>query len=257
MSTVHGYYGFGVPIAEVILPSSPLFVGLECEIESIRNRASVSSEIMVEADGSLRNNGMEFITKPVTVEAAVNLFKHLHAKLYVHKPDERFSQRTSIHVHVNMSNLDTDRVRDVILMYALFEEFFFMMTTPDRRENIHCVPLTETFLPSYYGSGLVPLVDRWHKYTALNIKPLKTQGTIEFRHMHGHDDVALLEDWLGTINNLVTVGKQNTITTESLNKANIDKWFMQIFGHTTLRWHQGHIENVMANSLTDLKVMVL
>jgi len=164
--------------SQVLDPGIPLYVGLECEIESIANHMDGADLFHVTQDGSLRNNGLEFITNPIPIDYAVPYFKKLHASLKFRNDAEKFSPRTSIHVHANCVNLHPDVIRNIIRMYALYEEYFFMMVTPDRRHNIHCVPLTETYLPSLYNTGLNTLVARWHKYTALNIVPLKKYGTI-------------------------------------------------------------------------------
>lgn len=256
MSSLHEYFGFIVPDLALLQEKAPLFVGLECEVESILGHSDISDEFVVHSDGSLRNNGLEFVTPPVTVEDALGLFKNLHQNLQIRNVSEEFSPRTSIHVHVNMSNLDKDTVRNIILMYALFEEFFFRMTLPERRENIHCVPLTETHLPSMYQNSLDVLISKWHKYTALNLKPLKTQGTLEFRHMHGHADDVLLQQWLTLIQKLVEVGGKTNLTEQNLNKVNIDVWFKQLFSHTDLTSLSPFAGDIAYNSILDLKLAV-
>lgn len=230
MSTISYLYG-----VTGYQESSEMLVGLECEIECIGDwNSKVRDRWNITEDGSLRNHGKEFISQPIPIETALANFKVLHDNLtFLGHPDGPFTDRTSIHVHVNCQPYEEALVRNVVLMYALFEEYFFKMTLPSRRENIHCVPLVETFLPGYYNAGLRTLHERWtaHKYTALNIRPLSSLGTIEFRHMHGHDDVGLLGRWLRTINNLFTcaTNPRNQINRSTLNKEQIERWFDEIF----------------------------
>jgi Putative amidoligase enzyme len=172
-------------------------------------------------------------------------------------PAQKFSSRTSIHVHVNCSAYDEEAVRRIIWLYALFEEAFFLMVERDRRDNIHCVPLTETHLPAMYRDTMPRLVDRWSKYTALNIKPLSSYGTLEFRHMHGHDDPILLQEWLGSINNLFNVALVNPrIDAKFLQDDNLESVFNKIFGDTRLKHQWVLVRGMMVNQIIDIKLAV-
>ena len=148
------------------LNSKQQFVGLECEIEAVKatSNAFPGDVFSITEDGSLRNNGKEFISVPLTIPSALEGFKNLHASLQLGAVP--FSERTSIHVHVDCTELSLQECRNVVLNYALFEEFFFLMVDPSRRHNIHCVPLTETYLPSLYKGSIQDMFGRWHKYTA-------------------------------------------------------------------------------------------
>lgn len=210
--------------------------GLELEIESVDTGKSWSGlrtdVIDCKDDHSLRNNGREFITTPLNLQTSLVLFQNVHTSVKFHKPLEKFSPRTSIHVHVNCQPLQADVVRQAVLLYALFEEAFFAMVAPDRRDNIHCVPLTETHLSNYFRGSLEVMASRWHKYTALNLIPLRSLGTLEFRHMQGHDDPVLLRDWLMTLEKLMELAATVKLSPETLTEENIDKWFKTLFSHT-------------------------
>lgn len=256
-NTVYQLFHPMISDENLVLDGAPLYVGLECEIESIRAHRDGQHPFRVTTDGSLRNRGYEFVSKPIPLSDAVPQFNKLHSTILLHDPEKAFSDRTSIHVHVNCANLPELEVRNIIYMYALFEELFFLLVEPTRRHNIHCVPLTETYLPAYYKGDLNMLVSKWHKYTALNIKPLPGQGTIEFRHMHGHNDPVLLETWLGTINALFECGRMNPINKATLTDTNIKSWFREIFGNTRMSIMQDIVPSMCFNSITDLKLAVM
>jgi hypothetical protein len=233
---------------------APLFVGLECEIESIIDHGKVNTSIFnITNDGSLRNNGYEYVSIPLETKEAVQHFRGLHASLV--KGPECFSQRTSIHVHANCLNLESTEVRSIVLAYALFEEAFFAMVEKDRRHNIHCVPLTETFLPSYYGQSLDGLINRWHKYTALNLKPLTKYGTLEFRHMHGNSDLTLMTEWLSCIEKLFEVGRSTDVKKTVLDEKALEQSFNAIFGATRLADKWSVIRPLMDNAIIDIKLI--
>ena len=256
--TIHSDYGLVSPMYQGLIlsePGIPLFLGIECEIEDIKDATEIPCNLFHQTtDGSLRNNGYEFVSVPMTHPVAVDSFKKLHTTLV--KGPAAFSQRTSIHVHANCSNLQHHEVRNIILTYALYEEAFFAMVDPVRRDNIHCVPLTETYLPGIYRRNLNQLIDRWHKYTALNIKPLTKYGTLEFRHMHGNDDAILFEEWTGTINNLFSTSLAGApLETVNLTEEFLYEKFMRIFGHTRVAAKWPDIRSRMDNQIIDIKLI--
>jgi hypothetical protein len=230
------------------------FAGIECEIESVRSKKDF--EVFAAThDGSLRNEGVEFISIPLTKDHLVESFKNLHAHLEYYNKEEAFTSRTSTHVHINCRTLTEQQTRQLILFYALFEEFFFAMVNHDRRANIHCVPLTETFLPTIYGSNLTRLTNNWHKYTALNILPLRTQGSIEFRHLQGTDDAVLLNEWVSTLNNLWILCQREEITAEGLSTPDqIRSWWRELFKDSPrILALEPALHNMMQNNLLDVK----
>ena len=255
--TIYSMYHPHIEEEIMVSPNAPLFIGLECEIESVCDVAKGHHNFKIEQDGSLRNSGVEFISPPITSDQAVPQFKKLHSVIQYYKKADAFTARTSIHVHANCANLEDVEVRNIVYMYALFEEVFFMLCSPVRRSNIHCTPLTETYLPSFYKHQLPALLNKWHKYTALNIKPLSKQGTIEFRHMHGHDDAELLGVWIKAIERLIECGRNNPINKHTLTMGNIQEWFQEIFGHTKYSFLTPTLPTLLANSILDIKLAVL
>lgn len=239
-------------------PDIPLHIGLECEVESVSSRKSIGVFQATE-DGSLRNSGIEFISKPMPVTEAISQFKNLHATIQYHDKRNAFTPRTSTHVHINCRALSAEHTKNIALLYALYEECFFSMVNQDRRNNIHCVPLSETFLPMLYRKPLDALVARWHKYTALNLLPLAKYGTIEFRHLQGTDDAELLNEWLTALQNLWLLSQKIDINQDSLvNKRTLDIWFESIFGHSSrVLALRPALPELMSNSLLDVKLSVL
>jgi hypothetical protein len=240
-------------------PATQLF-GIECEVESVNVNESwdflSSKAIRITEDNSLRNNGKEFLIGPASAANALVSFNYLHTNGKWVNPADKFSHRTSIHVHANCQNREGPVVRTAVLLYALFEEYFFSMVDSSRRDNIHCVPLTDTYLPSIYGADIVGLCGRWHKYTALNIKPLGTLGTIEFRHMQGHDDLTLLRQWLTVIDNLLTLADTvGTIKKEHMVWNVVEEWFDRLFRDVPQVYSKkDQLRQTCRNQFIDLKL---
>ena len=203
------YTGLSTITSPYVVKSNEL-IGIEVEIENVGNdlNGNPNKVWQVVDDGSLRNAGREFVTKPILAASSPVLLDYLF-NIYLPKQC-CFSPRTSVHVHLNMLDFTTNQVADVILLYALFERLFYKFTGRGRAKNIYCVPLVETNL-------LVGLCGRdlretgWSKYTGLNILCLSNYGTIEFRHMHGTSDVEKLSIWI----NLITALKEFVRSTNS------------------------------------------
>lgn len=177
--------------------------GAELEIEAVLDYSHSFMEdnsIVAETDGSLRNNGREFLLPPSYKDDLVALFKGVHGAIDL--GDDPFSVRTSTHVHVNCMNSNENQVKTLLFLYAIFEPLAFAYVGEERKNNIHCMPLWSTHMPNYYGSSLDSVVERWHKYTAFNLLPLRDLGTVEFRHLGGTANPERFAAWLDFIKTL-------------------------------------------------------
>ena len=235
------------------------YAGMECEIESIRNPEPSYHGFTTTTDGSLRNNGYEFISQPLDKETLLGCFKKLHATLEFHDKTDAFSPRTSTHVHINCRTLTPAQTKQIVLFYALFEEFFFAFVDPVRRSNIHCVPLTETFLPALYHRNLNAMIDGWHKYTALNLIPLVKLGTIEFRHLQGTDDPELTRQWLSCLERLWTLAQKDNVSAAALtDEARLKQWWQYIFAECPkILALESSFHNIIKNNLIDVKLSLV
>lgn len=198
----------------IVNPAPGLLYGIELEIENC-NPEWVTVGFTATDDGSLRNHGWEFISKPMTYSVAAYCLETFFNK---NKPKEvkddhnmptnesNYSDRTSIHVHANCQNLTIEQVATVCLIYQVYEKLLFNFIGNDRDKNIFCVPWHETQL-SYkiinsLSKGGLDGIRRWQKYTALNLLPLQDKGTIEFRHMHGNSDLEFILSWMRLIGHM-------------------------------------------------------
>lgn len=255
---VNEKYGM-VPSDSLYAKATGFLASLECELEGVRNPQH-HGNFRCDTDGSLRNNGYEFITKEGRSRLdLVEEFSDLHKSLTFYDKIDPFSERTSTHVHINVVNNEMQHVRNMVLLYALFEELFFSMVKPVRRDNIHCVPLTETYLPSIYKAPIETLHVKWHKYTALNIKRLSDLGTLEFRHLHGTGNAAEVSVWLHVLENLWKLSQRVVIDEESLsNKQLLQEWFQLLFFPADrIMMLQHSLFDIIRNSLLDVKFSTL
>ena len=179
-------------------------VGIEIEVENIKSEIPIKAYWSVKNDNSLRNNGVELVSNPLAIKQVEGALKHVFSALSTYnEPD--FSNRTSIHIHLNCRDLTQDQVWNLVTLYALFEKHFYKFAGNKRLNSIFCVPLFRTNQLTHLEGCLYHFEKKWHKYNGLNILPLfdhdgqRGYGTIEFRHLYGTNDIHEILDWINDI----------------------------------------------------------
>lgn len=179
-------------------------IGIEIEVENIKDVVPLEAYWEFKQDNSLRNNGAEFVSIPLQVKQIQYALEHLYTCLYKNNnPD--FSNRTSTHIHVNCRNLTQDQLYNFILLYTVFEKHFYKSVGTRRTNSIFCVPLFRTNQLSRLNDVIYILSPNWHKYCGLNLLPLLQNsvtgcyGTIEFRHMYGTHNQQDILKWINDI----------------------------------------------------------
>lgn len=212
MATPISHWGVATPVAFVptnlpqvsddFIVSSTCLVGIEVEVENAVGMVrSINPVWSTEADGSLRNNGIEFISRIIQAKDAPAAIHNLMNETLTDACC--FSPRTSIHVHLDMSDKELGTSIDLALLYTCFEPLFYRFVGRGRMNNIYCVPIFKTRLIDQLAKNRADgKISRWTKYTGLNLLPLTKQGTVEFRHMHGTFDVRKVALWIRLITKL-------------------------------------------------------
>ena len=211
------------------LPNIGTTIGIEIECENI---AQLTTQLVFPAnwvyktDGSLRNNGMEFISPANSVYEVLPSLALVLAWIHSGSPD--FSWRTSVHVHIDCSSLTVEEFKRFIILYFLFEEALFQFANPARKEtNIFCTPITRCdfyaiseFIhapndnPIALKNAFDVMSGRIKKYSALNLGHMYDFGTVEFRHLRGTGDPKLFGTWLTILCSLYDAAK--TLSSEEL-----------------------------------------
>ena len=190
--------------------SPDLIIGLELETENVNMSSDAAGKmakpynIFVETDGSLRGIAYEFISYPMRTDHCLAALTDFFTATKF--GPENYTDRTSVHVHVNCTDMEMEQISSLALLYTVFEEIIFEFVGAHRDSNIYCIPWNQCrqhldLINKFLGdSGSV--LKRWNKYTALNLIPLSRQGTVEFRQMHGTADIARLSLWINLIGSL-------------------------------------------------------
>lgn len=204
-------------VGKILVASPSVYLGLEIEAEKVRNRYHQSyipgSWNMIQ-DGSLKDEGSEFVTVPIHFQYIEMELRRLFAAV----PLAHFSPRTSIHVHMNSRDFTNVELKKFLILYLIFERNLYRFSG-DRWLNNFCMPLHGN--PQMVIS-LLKTLDKndfdcfsWCKYYGLNLLPLIGEsgsseriGTVEFRHMIGNKDVEYIMSWCNLILRLKLAAKQ-------------------------------------------------
>jgi hypothetical protein len=197
-----------------------------------------------EKDNSLRGDSCEFVINyPENHSKTINKLEHLSALLQQYRIKPVFSFRTSTHVHLNVSDMEVTHILNLIYLYYLLEGCFMHFSTPSRIGNRFCLRLKDAdgFLPLLVsvfknnGRSLNHLPKNELKYASLNIAPLSTYGTLEFRSLYGTVDSKILSSWLKAIENLRSIAVEYESLLHIYNgvkeKDGFKNLFNKVFSH--------------------------
>lgn len=241
----------------VVCSNPDLILGLELEIEgcprdTLWYQTNLEKLWEVKTDGSLRglNNGnnnvdgnaFEFISKPSQLKILIPELKTFFDTTKF--KEENFSDRCSVHVHSNITNLTVHQVGTLFLTYSVVEDVLFKFINYFRVENprgayrdtnIYCVPwnqcrLTYDMMNKIFADAEYAFRN-WQKYTALNILPSRTLGTVEWRHMHGTADMEKLTRWLNIIGRIFKYAVETPFedAVETIKRLNDNSAYQQYF----------------------------
>lgn len=184
--------------------------GVPFESDALRNLAGTWR---VTQDGSLRHNGVEFVSgvlRPEVVPEALSGLWRVFSDGLV-----RTSVRAGIHIHVNSAHLTPEDYVAQLQNYVLLEPLLFQVAGETRAQNIYCVPwyLTNDEMvrvravcEAALARKSLPLrgaLDRTCKYSALYIGPTMTFGTVEFRHAPTWPRVRDVQRWYKLVSAVV------------------------------------------------------
>jgi hypothetical protein len=238
-------------------------VGVEVEVEGKNLFEVVNPFWKTVDDGSLRGtfpeSRAEFVLKsplPHTKakEAITKLFDELTkgAALF------NFSFRTSTHVHVNITDMNSDELSALIYAYYLLEEPLINYCGKSRRANRFCLRLFDAegmlqIINSQikdHFSGISFVAEDSVRYAALNMAAIYKYGSVEFRGMRGTSEVDVLHKWVDMLMSLkkFSLGK-NPMDVKNLYEENGSIGFLNlVMGELSSHLMYKDIEKDMAMS---------
>lgn len=188
-----------------VLPQNTLnpniTTGWEAEVENcIFPKPPQLFRIQAITDGSLKDNGMEFITfgglKGKTLYDSILELSAIEASL---NTPFKFSHRCSFHVHLDVTSFTWNQLFNLMALSMLAEPFLFSLCEEHRKGNSYCIPLNQLNLVK---TDFQTLNYKETKYWALSVNRLTDLGTMEYRMMHGTTNPATLINWITLLHRL-------------------------------------------------------
>ena len=195
--------------ADLCLPLPQELIGVELEVEGVRHSQPVPPLWREVPDDSLRNYGREYIfSEPLYGTGITDALMDM--AIFMDKVQPDISYRCSVHVHLNVSDMDMEQLLTLLTLYLIFERTLVKYHGGGREDNIFCIPyykapasmqslvylykdaMAGELLPNYVSD----LLSDFNKYSALNINAVLVHGSIEFRHMPGTTDMVEVFEWI-------------------------------------------------------------
>lgn len=199
-------------------------VGIEVELENIQHGNGVQERLSMwqtTHDGSLKDNGLEFIfIQPFGGVDILRALEELEGALLACGEEPRLSERTSVHVHVDIRDLTEDEYTNLLILYLIFERSLFRVCGPERASNTFCRALCETYgLVTQIANmridpDVIPMeierVNR-NKYMAVNMGSTLNFGSIEFRGHRGEWRSKPILQWVNLLLSLKEFSQQEIV----------------------------------------------
>lgn len=240
-----------------------ILYGIELEIERwpVNPNELSSTGFKFVEDGSLRNNGYEAVSLPSTWQGILSNCSELWHKYKI--TSDNFSDRTSIHIHANCVDFPMKSMQALATVYLTLEDLIFTFIGEDRRKNIFCVPWAEAGVRTGTVKALFDSVRGWQKYTALNLAPLREQGTVEWRHMEGHADITRLQSWIVLIDEIMqyskgTTGEKVLSEIQNLNTTSeYHQWVNSVIPKSIHLFTDQQIRSKLARGVIEAKILTI
>lgn len=186
--------------------------GIEIECEG-NNLTPIDSQYWrTEDDGSLRGRFPEsrceyVLKKPLKYKSAMLAVGHL---LNQQRADVEFnfSFRTSVHIHVNVSDMEWEEYLAFCYTWLLCEGPLMDFCGESRKANRFCLRsrdsegVVDIILKLINDATFVNIQENDVRYAALNVGATAKYGSLEFRGMRGTTDVDVLSKWMLTLGNM-------------------------------------------------------
>lgn len=240
MTTVAKTFGFQTPRPNTSCEGfrNKTKLGIELELEGVLYTRAIRGW-RTTLDNSLRGSGYEFVSSTprngIPLRTSLN---NLFASDFIINANP--SWRCGLHVHIDVREWDLNMLRRFMMVYLLNErKMFDHVNSQERWESNFCAPIQ-------YCDGLLRYLFRadaflaeisahWNKYTAMNLIPMGTQGSIEWR---GSKATTNKDDVIGLINDIyrmVEVAQTQTAgdILQDIRKVNV-KLYQTIMFYSTI-----------------------
>lgn len=188
--------------------------GVEIEVEGDNLPRDVKGW-RAEHDGSLRGNSCEYVmADPRVLSGTILSLKTLSYAYKANETKVQQSNRTGVHVHVNIQRLTYKELFTFITTYLVLEDLLVSWCGESRVGNLFCLRTRDA---DYFYQMLEKavqtrniryLVDDDIRYCSINLAAIGKYGSVEFRSMRGTDNLKDVITWVKLLDKV----KTNSVT---------------------------------------------
>lgn len=160
--------------------------GIEIELEGRNIRHNIPGWLRKE-EGSLRGENAEYVIDGVIEEHEVPVKMEVLREILTQPGRELVhSNRTSTHIHLNVSDLPFIDIFGYVIAFTVIEPLFVRLYAPERDGNLFCMTSYDTGDAALSLKKTLKALPHggWktrEKYTALNMATVSTFGSVECR----------------------------------------------------------------------------
>ena len=218
-------------------------IGIEIEVEGRALPRVTGKRYWTSVkEASLRGEGKEYIlVKPISRKEVYYALEELYATFKRNGTQIYDSDRTSVHIHMNVLDIPLVKVFNIVFLYYMFEKMLINYSGEERKGNLFCLSLEEAergiFLlrDACKKRDLFKLDDNAIRYASLNLKSLVENGSLEFRTLRGTGDMSLICHWIKILTSIYDFGlelKEPINILEIFSCEGPDKLFDFVFKDT-------------------------
>lgn len=207
-------------------------VGIEIEVEGIylpRDLDGRRYNWAFKQEGSLRGDecGEYVLRKPIErskvfeeVEKLGALFKQRDSRIFG-------SNRTSVHVHINVQDWNIVEVINFVILYLIYEDILVRYCGESREGNLFCLRSkdAEYLYSALFNVGTTKNYENLQgnnlRYASINVEALSKFGSLEFRSMRGTVDPSEIEEWVNILLSLKDFAKETERPEEILHEISV------------------------------------
>jgi hypothetical protein len=185
-------------------------IGIEIEVEgNVFRKVNLPSPWTYKPDGSLRgNDNAEYVfSSPDKFEAVDKALSNLWAMFKADGSILDDSNRTSVHVHLNVQDFYLNRLTALMALYFVFEEILTEWCGEYRVGNMFCLrakdaPSIVSQLRRFIRHNMESPLREGNHYSGLNSSSIFKYGSLEFRALRGVKDPEVIRNWVAILRRL-------------------------------------------------------
>jgi len=211
-------------------------VGVEIEVEGDDLPLNILSNYWKdEEDNSLRGGREYVLKKPISIAVLPKALSSLGELFKECGSSLNFSHRTSVHVHINVSQMEVSDLKKFVFLAYLLDTALAEIGGREIKGNRFALRLKDAqgiyfILKEFFETGRIPNQNE-AKYSSINLCPIGSYGSVEFRSMRGTFDYGVLTHWCELLVNI----RNTSLTFKSMKEIyemaveHPDKLIKQVF----------------------------